>query len=283
MISEEKDLEIAKLSLLSSLNVETLPQSTGVQIDGLLLKLPQTEFNSSDLVNKAIANRPDLKIANLARLSREYAQKVARAENLLELDASGFIGQSGAAFSSEELNMKDSFNVGIQATLYFSGSSLAPLFSKEKTAPDLGSTSRTETDAQSVELGVLDSLSNANDYLEAKIEAQKAIVEFNQTKKDMIQEVKEALFNYQKGLIQLTAAEREISYRKKELAIADAKNSHQDIEPTQYLSAMISETESEINYKEAIVFTAVSLISLEKAIGANLSNNFISPAPGQLQ
>ena len=269
-VSQEKELEISKANLMSVLNLSLLPNEFNLTIEQIVNKLPKTDFNLQEMILKALSSRPEIKIAYYNQKARDYAKRIARADNLFKLDASGFVGQSGAAFSNESFIFKDSYNIGVKASLFFGGSSINPLASKEKTAPDLGSTSRTETESQSMTVGVLDSLGAGSNYYQSQIEENKARDEFKKIKKDVILEVKESFYNYQKARIQIESALKELEYRKKEFAIAETRDRLHQIESTEYLQSLSSLSEAEIALKEASAFSAITIFALEKATGLKL-------------
>ncbi len=265
VISQEKDIQIAESRLLGAMNLEGGLGDLDVRLDVAYSKAPTQKMDLPTVMNLAMTHRADLKMAYLSRKYREYARKAARGDYLLKVDASAFVGQSGAAFQSEALQMKDSYNLGIKGTLYFGGSSFSPTATSEKTAPDLGSTSRTETESQSVTIGVLDSLGAASKVMEAKIEQEKAEEEYRKVKKDLTMEVKEAFYNYEKAKLQIDSARSELEYRKKEASIAQEKDRLHQIDATQYLQSLTSLAEAEIGLREAMSFYLISISALEKA------------------
>ena len=270
-LSQEKDLELARTSLMGKLNVETIPGTVNIDLAReLARRQPREKLSLDNLLNAALANRPEIKIARLTSQFREYGRKVARAEYLFKVDASGFLGQSGAAFRNETLTMKDSYSLGVKGVLYFGGSSVSPTLSQEKTAPDLGSTSRTETRAESITAGFLDSLAARSAFYQARIDEAKAGEEERKAVKDVALELKKAFFNYEKAKVQIESAKKELVYREKEAAIATVKDRLHQVEAPQYLQTIAGLTEARTGVKEATAFYLISLAALEKAVGLSL-------------
>ncbi len=269
--SQEKDLQIAESRLLGALNLERGLVDPEVNLESAFSISPSQKWELDSVMNIAMANRAEIKMAYLTRQYREYGRKAARGDYLLKVDASAFVGQSGAAFRSESLQMKDSYNMGVKGVVYFGGSSFNPTATTEKTAPDLGSTSRTETESQSISIGVLDSLGAASKVLEAKIEEEKSREEYRKIKKDVTLEVKEAFFNYEKAKLQIDSAKSELEYRKKEASISQEKDRLHQIEAAQYLQTLTSLTEAEIGLREAMSYFLVSGAAMEKALGTTIS------------
>lgn len=271
-VSEEKDFEIARSRLIGVLNVSSIPQDIPISLEDLASrKIPATNLAMDNLIALALSNRPEIKAAYLGKKIKEYARKSARGDYLLKVDLSGFLGQSGAAYASETLNMKDSYNLGAKGTLYFGGSSVSPQVSREKTAPDLGSNTRTETRSETVTVGLLDSLGTRSNYFQSQIEEEKAKEEFSAQRKTIIIEVKEAFYNMQRALIQIDTSRKELEYRKKEAAIANTKDRLHQIEATQLLQAVAGMTEAEVGIREATAYYLTSLAALEKATGQPLT------------
>ena len=270
VISQEKDNEYALSNLLKFLGLQELPPLSDLTIDSVSKTLSTQKITLEQLARIASISRPEIKIAYLNKKGREYGRKSARAETLVKVDASGFFGQAGSAFQSETLTMKDSYNVGVRASLYFAGNSLSPLLSNEKTAPDLGSTSRSETNGRTINVGLLDSLGYISSYQQAKIDEAKAEEELRKSKKDIEMEVQEAYYNFQKAEIQIDFANKELVYRTKEIAIANARDKVHSIETSELIQAETALSEAEISVREATAFWVISYFALEKAIGKKL-------------
>jgi len=272
-VSQEKDFAIAHSRLIGLLNVDVIPQEIPFSLQSLASrKIPAANLAMDNLIALALSNRPEIKAAYLGKKIKEYARKSARGDYLLKVDLSGFVGKSGAAFATEpSLTLKDSYNLGAKAILYFGGSSVSPQLSHEKTAPDLGTNSRTETRAQVVTLGLLDSLGNRSAYFQTRIEEEKAKEEFSAQRKAIVIEVKEAFYNLQRSRIQIDTSRKELEYRKKEAAIAKTKDRLHQIEAAQFLQAITGVTEAEVGILEATAYYLTSMAALEKATGQPLT------------
>jgi outer membrane protein TolC len=270
LISHEKELEVAEANLKASLHIEEIPKENSVRITEPPTKMTITNFSLKEWSVRALGNRPEMKVAQLNSKMKLYAKNVARADNLLQINASGFVGQTGSAFTNETLTMRDSYNFGVEAVLYFGGSSIKPFLSREKTAPDLGSNDRSETNSQSVTLGVLDSLDTRSDYYEAQVEADKANRDLRKTKREILLDLREAYYNYQKAKVQLVAAHKELRFRKKQARIAETKDKLHQIEATELIQAMINENEAQVNLIEATAYSIISIFAMEKATASKL-------------
>jgi outer membrane protein len=273
MLSDEKDLQIAQLRMQALLNTPEPVPAPLPEPEPLDFKALVTLNTTPDaLVAQAMSHRPEMVSADYTARFQRYGEKVAKAEGRLRVDVSGFIGKSGGAFEAEDLQLRSSWNVGVQAGMYFAGNSLRGTGTKEKTSPDLGETSRTGTNAQTANVGVLDGLKVISDRRQATINKDRAMMELDQSRRNVDVEVREAFFNLEKAKLQLKGGQQEYDYRQKELTIARQKERMNLIEPTQALSAESSFAEASVSLEEAVAFYQVSLAQLEKAVGLPLES-----------
>jgi outer membrane protein TolC len=221
LLSDEKDLQISRLRLESVLNTaERLPEILPDPLEPFDPKqLVEIRAPVEKLINEAYKQRPEFKTAEAQARINYYGEKIARADKGLHIDASGFRGKSGAAFTdSESITLKDSWNVGVQASLYFAGNVIRGTGTGEKTSPDLGETSRTRTNARTLNVGFLDGIGAYASAKQARIARERAEVELDQTRRNIEMEVREAVFNVEKAKLQVLGSNVELNYRQKEVS-----------------------------------------------------------------
>ncbi|HOW27868.1 MAG TPA: TolC family protein [Elusimicrobiota bacterium] len=275
-LSDDKDHEIARLKMMALLNIDTpLPDEVAEPIEALDARsLPDIPVPVNMLLEQAYRHRPDWLATEFTAMFHEYGEKATKAEGRLRIDASGFVGKSGGAFQNQELQLRSSWNVGVQAKMSFMGNSLSGSGTSEKTSPDLGETSRTKTSARTANVGLLDGLTYLASRKQAYIGKEKARMEQEQTRRNVEVEVKEAFFNYEKARLQLMSAQKEYDYRKKDLEITRQKDRMNLAEPLQVLQSESSFTEAVSNFEEAVAFYRVSLATIEKSIGIPIETIF---------
>lgn len=275
LLSDEKDLEISRLRMEALLNVPEplpsfLPEPPGEfdQRSMLDLTVPVESF-----VDAAFKNRPEMLSADFAAHAGAYGEKIAKADGRLHVDASGFIGKAGGAFKDDPdnpLEYKTSWNLGFQASMFFLGNSVKGTRTKDRSSPDYGETTATETTAETASVGFLDGIKMVGDRRQARIQREKAYYDREQTRRNIEVEVREAYYGIQKAKIQIRGAEQELKYRQKELSISRQKERMNLIEPSQSLQAEASYGDAVNGWEEAVSFYKVTLASLEKAVGVKL-------------
>jgi outer membrane protein TolC len=277
LLSDEKELEISRLKMESLLNVS----------DPLPAVLPETDetFDPNRLVDlnvpvetfvdAAFKHRPEMLNADYAATASAYGAKAARADGRLQIDASGFIGKAGGSFVEDPNNpfsYKTSWNAGVQASMFFLGNSLKGMRSRDRTSPDYGETTATNTDATTASVGLLDGFKVIGDGRQARIARERAYYEREQARRNVEVDVREAYYNIQKARIQLKGAKVEVEYRQKELGISRQKERMNLIDPPQAMQAEVSYADAVNGWEEAISFYKVSLANLAKAMGEPLDS-----------
>jgi len=262
-ISEEKDYSLALLTLQQILNVEKL---VSVEVD-TPLDFQELAISLDHCLELAREHNIDLTISKLSIKFAELGKNIARSDQKLKIDLSGFYGRGGGAYRTEELKISDSWYAGIKVSKSLGGSTISSAYTSDQTNPKLGQSSRTESNTGSVSVSFFDNLKNISEEKEADIEYEKAVNEAKEAEKRMESEVREAYFNYQKSLIQLEAISKEIEFRKEQEKIAREKGKMNLAPNSEVLGAEINLTSARTSYNEALAYYHIALASLNKAMG----------------
>jgi len=262
-ISEEKDYSLALLTLQQILNVEKL---VSVEVD-TPLDFQELAISLERCLELAREHNIDLTISKLSMKFAELGKSIARSDQKLKIDLSGFYGRGGGAYRTEELKISDSWYAGIKVSKSLGGSTISSAYTSDQTNPKLGQSSRTESNTGSVSVSFFDNLKNISEEKEADIEYEKAVNEAKEAEKRMESEVREAYFNYQKSLIQLEAISKEIEFRKEQEKIAREKGKMNLAPNSEVLGAEINLTSARTSYNEALAYYHIALASLNKAMG----------------
>ncbi len=274
LLSDEKDVEISRLRLSALLNIaEPLPEALAESKETFTSRtLLELSVPPESLIKMGLTHRPDMLAAEYTAAAQRYAAKAAMSQNLLKVDGTYFTGRAGGAFEDQPLEMRNSWNAGIQASLYFLGSTAKGARTREHTVPDFGETTATNITGNTASVGLLDSLRSRGDSQQAKIARDRAFHERQQARRSVEIDVQEAYYNIQKAKIQIKGAETELEYREKELDIARQKERMNLLEPAQSLQAESSYGDAVANHEEALAFYQVSLAGLERAVGLPLES-----------
>lgn len=274
LLSDEKDLEIARLKMAGLLNItEPLPEILSDPADAVNVQnLVELAVAPESLVATAFEHRPEMRVAEYTATAQNYSYSAAWAQNLLKVDGTYFTGNAGGAFENEPLELRNSWNAGVQASVYFGGSTVRGALTDEHTVPDYSETTATNVKGKTASVNVLDSLKSAGDARQARASRDRARHEMEQARRDVQVDVREAYYNIQKGKIQIRGARAELDYREKELDITRQKERMNMVEPKETLAAENSYGEAVSNYEEALSFYQISLAGLERAVGVPLAS-----------
>ncbi len=274
LLSDEKDLEIARLKMAGFLNIaDSLPTLLNDPVDAVdTQRLVELSVPPESLIKTAYEHRPEFRVAEYTALAQRYGYRAAWAQNLLRVDGTYFTGTAGGAFEDQPLEMGHSWNAGVQASLYFGGSTVRAAATSEHTVPDYSETTATDVKGKTASFSFLDSLKSAGDARQARASRDRAIHERDQARRDVQVDVREAYYNIQKGKIQIRGARSEFEYREKELDITRQKERMNMVEPRETLAAENSYGDAVANYEEALSFYQISLAGLERAVGVPLKD-----------
>ena len=103
--------------------------------------------------------------------------------------------------------------------------------------------------------------------IEAKVNNLEQIVELEKTERDVIREVKEAYFNFNKALIQVESAYKRMGYRDRLAQLAKHRLDTNEVQISEYLQAEMDSTEERGLVYKALADFFLSKAKLNRAIG----------------
>jgi len=272
IISSENGLSMAKLALAQAVNVkegekviDIIDKESGKDLGPITI-----DISLEDCMDLAFKARPDLKSKEYMLEFSDYERKIDESKNQLKVDLSGTYGKSGGAYESETLNMNNDWYLGFKVSKPLGGNTLSTSYTKDKTSPQHGQSTRTESASKSVELGLLDGLQHFSEEKSAEIGYKKAKDELEQVKETIIKEVNESYLNYKKGLVQIMTNLNKIKYKEEELKITKARAELNEVSLSELVQAHMGLTDEKTYYVEALGSLYQSLAKLNKATGYSL-------------
>ena len=272
VISSENEMAMAKLALAQAINIKDGDNTIDI-IDKNQEKDMEPvnlDITMEECMDMAFRSRPDIKAKEYMLEFNDYERKITESKNQLKVDLTGTYGKSGGAFESETLNMNPDWYLGVKVSKPLGGNTLSTAYTKDKTSPKHGQTTRTESVSKSVELGLLDGLQHFSEEKSAEIGYKKAEDELEQTRDAITKEVRESYMGYKKGLAQIMTNLNKIKYSEEELKLAKARSELNDIALSELVQAYMSLTDEKAYYVEAIGSLYQSLAKLNKATGYSL-------------
>ena len=103
----------------------------------------------------------------------------------------------------------------------------------------------------------------------ADIDYDRSRSELNKTKNDVVLEIREGCFNYEKALIQLETAENKVKYQETDAELMRMKRGMDEIQDSNVVDSLIKVAQEKFGYVQAVTDCKISLAALEKAVGSD--------------
>ena len=263
-----KDLDIAKVNLLQAMGAD--PQSQ-IKAD-MSLDYNEHIIDLNKCFVLAYQNRPELRMNELLEEAAGYEEKIAKSKDDFKVDFSGFLGESGSWYTTENPTMGSDWFVGFKASKPWLGNTGSYNYTQNKTSPKLGQDTVTQGASNSLEFAILNNLSGNSEKQSAFISKLKAENELIEIEKTISTEVREAHNSYEKAVMQIQNTKEKIAFRKEELKILQSQMDINEAQLSQVLEAMIKLNDEKALYHQAISSYKTALANLNKATG--LIGNF---------
>ncbi|MBI4395072.1 MAG: TolC family protein [Candidatus Omnitrophica bacterium] len=284
----QQEVEIAKLELQKYLYLEindpidisSLYSLDTFQIESLK-KTPVSGAQSPDgkfendldrFIELAYENRPDLQVEASKLKATQLAYRVSIGQKLPQFDFLVEFGELAEAFiiDAKDPNHLHEFRFGMEATWPFLGNTLKYTYDHDQRAPSVtqfqgGTGTRIRSNAFSAEL--LDDMGAFSSILEAKINNLEQVVELEKTEREVVRDVKEAYFNFNKALIQVESAYKRMGYRARLAQLGKHRLDTNEIQISEYLQAEMDYTEERALLYKALSDLFLSKTKLNRAVG----------------
>ncbi|MBI2870702.1 MAG: TolC family protein [Candidatus Omnitrophica bacterium] len=267
--SAERDLKLAEFKLSQLLGGEEEEAFYGIPSMELPEKLEFTPLNLNldEVLARAEENHPDLKMARLRMAVGQFEKKIAKGKEGFRVDLTGFLGQAGSNFATEDLDLNTERNFGIRVSRAWGGSTLSSSYTNDESARRLGETDRTEARVSSAELGLFDALKARGDVLEAKAEEERASEDFRESFLNVMVEAREAFYGYQEAILQVRNAIEKVKFQEEAVKVTQAEAGLNTSLTSDVLQAKIKLADERSLYVQALANYNVSIAKVNKAVG----------------
>jgi len=259
----DKEVALTKIALLQTMELDP---ATDIQI-AFDTEYEAKEIELNECLKLAFENRSEIHIQGLLLESSDFEDLIARSKDKFKVDLSGFLGESGGAYKTEDLDVNRDWYVGVKVTKPFGKSTGSYTFNDNETSPKLGQTTRTGSITHSTEVGIFDNLASLSEKQSAFIGKLKAENELIEMEKTINLEVREAFNSYEKAIMQLQNTSRKIRFREEEAKVLSAEAALNEALLSQVLESKIKLADEKALYHQAIASYKTALANLNKAIG----------------
>jgi len=228
------------------------------------------------LVELAYQNRPEFIIQKSKLDAAKYREKQAVGGWFPQATMGYEIGQKAEAYVEDDNNPSwdEEHRITFDVRWNLVGNTARYMYDKnrqgtgvEATEPSLVGIDGYYDRKNMVSFGLLDGLDQFEKTKEAEISRKEAQLELELSEKDIVSEVKEAYFNYNRALIQLKSTHKRLAYRQKLVDLAQHRSEINEIQISEYIQAEMDLVNEYDTLYKAIVDFLLSKIALHKSIG----------------
>jgi outer membrane protein TolC len=227
------------------------------------LHVPKLE----DCLLEAKSVHPDLTIQRYTTEAAQFGDSAGKGHYYPRLSVNGFYGRSGAAYTNEDFEFQEDWNLGAQISQYFGGSSLNASAQEIKTSPKLGQSTRTQTRTYAGSVGVEDSLKLKTEKAEAAFTYDQAKEDLRRTQMEVANNVRSAYAEWAKMLSQLRISETDYSIAKTEFDVARIKSTNREVPVSERSLTRNRLAQAEAAWVDAQAQLRIAGASLARAIG----------------
>ncbi|PIU41409.1 MAG: hypothetical protein COS99_05600 [Candidatus Omnitrophica bacterium CG07_land_8_20_14_0_80_42_15] len=269
-LSASEDLILAELILKQAMNVDS-KQPIDIEYSLDFKKVP---IDVESCLNLAFTNRADVRINELVTEFADYGKKITRSDGFPAIDLLGSYGNGAEWYENAHSQYEKEWLAGVKVKVPLGGNTLSYSFANQQTAPVLSTLKGTTTTTNSYKLKILDDLRYYSSRKEADIDYDQSKHELHKTKKEIMLELKEGFFNYEKAIIQLDAAKTKVNFQTKEAEILKLRRGFGEATDSQVVESLVKVAQEQYSYVQAITDYYMSIVSLNKAIGID---DYFSP------
>lgn len=284
--SAEQELELAKLELQRFLNLEVSDEinvEPVYNIDELIRKAdPKSEEKGekevvlkqslAEFVDLAYQNRPELQVEAADLKVSQLEEQISRGSFLPRADVTFDFGELGEAFTriSDSPNHRPEWHLAFELSQNLLGNKVKYTFDRDENAPSvsqfLQGTGSTVV-SRKMEIGALNGLQDYVELKDAQVKKLEQIIELEKKEREVIREVKEAFFDYQKAHIQVLSSLKRNQYRHRLVELSKLRLEKAEIEISEYLQAELDLAEERKKLHGALSDLYKAKSKLNRSIG----------------
>jgi len=225
------------------------------------------EVSEAEVIRLVRDHRPEFRISEKLMESARMARRISRAGLDPRVDLNGFYGRSGAAYDTDPFHYQPSWNAGVSMSWAILGSTAKVTGFREKASPELGQSSRTQTDSRTASLGLGDALSARVESMQGRRDYMEEEWKFEKDRRDLEEEARSALRRLRAAWSRAAAAQSRVEESdqqfKETLDLLKEDRAHLgDLAAARLRSAQTRAAEA-----EALAQHRIALAALNRAVG----------------
>ncbi len=241
-------------------------------VESFLGQAGQTVPALDSLVDMAYMNRARLRVEAAKLQAARLGERIRWGNLLPQVDVILEFGKLGEAFDIDNVDpgLRKEFKFGLEMNWNFAGSKVGYTYDNDERAPTIsqflsqdGSRSRKNL----ISVGVLDGLGDWTAVKEAEIAKLDQIVALEKAEKEVVRDVKQAYYDYQKARIQVKSAVQRANYRRRQAQFNKHRMEKNEIQISEYLTSEIDYVQESLTLHKALADYFVARAKINHAIG----------------
>ena len=237
----------------------------------------------SKLIDLSYGSRPELQVEAAKLQATRLGERIRWGEFLPKVFLTYDYGKLGEAYTGsasqenvvgpgyiDEPQLKKEWRVFLEVNWNAGGNKIAYTFDHDKKAPSITQfqqASGTLLVKNGLNIGVLDGLDAFVNVKQAEVDKLNQVVELEKAEKQVLQDVKQAFYDYQKSLIQVRSTLKRMEYRKRLRDFVEHRLSQKEVELSEYLQAEADLVRERTELHKAFKDYFTAKASLNHAIG----------------
>lgn len=225
-----------------------------------------------DLVDLAYQHRASLQVESAKLEAARLQERIRWGEVLPKGDLILEFGRLAEAFNTDTLNpsYRPELRVGFEFNWNIGGNKVNYTYDNDDRAPSIsqflsGTGSRTRSSKFSV--GLFDGLSEYAAIKEAEVARLDEITQLEKTEKEVVHDVKQSFFDFQKARIRVKSTLQRVAYRRRLAGLNKHKLEKNEIQISEYLQSEIDALQEVGNLQKALADYYTAKAKLNNAIG----------------
>ncbi|HOW87858.1 MAG TPA: TolC family protein [Candidatus Omnitrophota bacterium] len=259
----------------------------------------------SKLVDLSYKNRPELQVEAAKLQAQRLGERIRWGEFLPKAYLTYQFGALGEAYYgsgvdsiyasatpgsvtsyTDEPRLKKEWQLMLELNWNVAGNKVSYTFSRDKKAPSITQYlygDGTQLRKNALNVGILDGLDAFVNVKQAEVDKLNQVVELEKAEKQVLQDVKQAYYDYQKATIQVNSTVKRFEYRKRLRDFAEYRLSKKEVELSEYLQAESDLTREKAELHKALKDYFSAKASLNHAVGIQDFLNLGTPKEPQSQ
>lgn len=237
----------------------------------------------SKLIDLSYGHRPELQVEAAKLQVMRLGERIRWGEFLPKANLTYKFGHLGEAYTSDGAaqnsegpgyktrpSLKKEWQIMLEMNWNVGGNKVNYTYDLDKKAQTLTTyegAGINKVVKNSFSVGVLDGLDAFVNVKQAEVDKLNQVVELEKAEKQVLQDVKQAYYDYQKAMIQVNSTVKRLEYRKRLRDFAEYRLSKKEIELSEYLQAETDLVREKAELHKALKEYFTARASLNHAVG----------------